>query len=601
MNYVCVSSSLYPIDLASIIFYFADGKINNKDKIKIFIVDDIYITDNIVHRILSPQLALPSHFLVHDKEDTYRPVFIPVSNEFKDSYIESLSQSISLIVNAVSNFNNKEGKKINDRGKQILANLFSKKNHDEQPGGFIGSICKYIFKDIFKRDIDVELYSKFIYSLEGQALAIEALRDLGMEIVNELGNNKFRFLKGGFIELDFKSIGKHSLRTGKIKNNEITFYNSDDGIIMHLSIRDKQKKKAKIEFKGRKISDFKIRLRGPLELVYEAKLGINTHLPWYCKSIFNSVQSWHIYTVEEMISPISVAVKDRVSIKLGGRGKRLIPSGYSLIEFEHPSILAYIKTTTNIGDIDYKMLDDWHNIINNYPKSEEKVLKHQGGVNEYINSNLISIRKQLIVGSTQPILSYVSSNGNPVQYGRAIINLIGCIKFIKNCTIIANKFVYSPKQRNLLIQLGMIDNDSKPILDKITSRAKKIISDSSTWRKHISIPRKYLENFVEVNFIKNIEELENKPWLLNNSNIKNIFMDNDLSLDKCAYELRREAIQYYKCVISLTSSCLKADVFRSWLLMGSKDYISVVKKLLNKRIKKSFIMSAKLWDIDLTH
>lgn len=598
MNYVCVSSSLYPIDLASIIFYYADGKINNKDRIKIFVVDDIYITDNIVHRILSPQLALPSHFLVHDKEDTYRPVFIPISNEFKDSYIESLSQSISLVVNAVSNFNNKEGEKVNDRGKQILANLFSKTSYDEQPGGFVGLMCKYIFKDIFKRDIDVKLYSKFIYSLEGQTLAIEALRDFGMEILNELGNNKFRFLKGGFIELDFKSIVKYRLRTGKIKNNEIIFYNSDDEIRMSLSLRDRQKKKTNIEFKGKKISDFKIRLRGPIELVYEAKLGINTHVPWYCKSIFNSVQNWHIYTVEEMISPISVAVKDRTSIKVGGKGKRLIPSGYSLIEFEHPSVLAYIKTTTNIGDIDYKMLDDWYNIINNYPKSNEKVLKHQGGVNEYINSNLISIRKQLIVGSAQPILSYISSNGNPVQYGRAIINLIGCIKFIKDCTIIANKFVYSPKQRNLLIRLSMINNDNKPLLNKITSRVKKLINDSNTWRKHISIPRQFLENFVEVNFIKNIEELENKPWLLNNSNFKNLFIDNNLPLDKWAYELRCEAIQYYKCVVSLISSCLKADIFRSWLLMGSNDYISVVKKLLNKRIKKSFIMSAKLWDID---
>ena len=141
MNYVCVSSSLYPIDLASIIFYFADGKITNKDRIKIFIVDDIYITDNIVHRILSPQLALPTHFLVHDKEDTYRPIFIPVSNEFKDSYIESLSQSISLIVNAVSNFNNKEGEKINERGKRILSDLLIKRKYNEQPGVFISSIC----------------------------------------------------------------------------------------------------------------------------------------------------------------------------------------------------------------------------------------------------------------------------------------------------------------------------------------------------------------------------------------------------------------------------------------------------------------------------
>lgn len=399
------------------------------------------------------------------------------------------------------------------------------------------------FSDI-RIEGDYHYAKKFIQNIYNDILALP------------LGD--FKFLKGGKIEVyvDDKwiSISKFS------KQKKICFYGNDGETYSFEEL----------------LSTKKIRFRGPLETVFLCQYGILIDLPWYLDANISDISDFE-YVGEEYISPISVDSLKRVSRMVKGDGKRLIPSGYSLIEYESDKVLRLLeKLYKEDGIIQLEDLKDWKKLINNYPVAFQKIAKSQTSVHELCNILVDCRFKTITNGLSSKKIVYK----NYITLGE---NLVEICMSMKSLRIISNrKSPYYCKLdhiNNFYLSIG-----KEPCLSELYIDVLMILN-------------KCLDFFAAFQYKTEIVldcklELEKNKSIFKQSFLCYEYLFNDMefyhSISKIEGKLKKCLYTYYELAAFISGVLLKANIFASYCLLGDEYNCCVKKIIAQRKIKKLY-------------
>jgi hypothetical protein len=594
--YVSAISSLHPIDLANIVMNYAHFAFMPDDTIFILIMKDLEVPDDLRTRILTPRIALPTPLLLLEDEEIYRQVFLPLTSSCQNNrtsvdvathiYKELLQyQASSVQLQAVE-------KRIED-----LLVFIDNSCNDLDGESVLAKIIEYIFQDIIKKRVKIASYTDFLYSSEGQKLTVQGILRLIDEILYFRGEGKsFTFVKGGHIELIQKNNPdkKCEVDLVEIGNQHVTLTNSRNSVSIFVDLKRQNITVNTQEHQEINSNDFLWELRGPLNMVFQRQIGIPVDVPWYCENVDFDVNDQRAYIGLEAVSPISVAAQERVSNWAGGSDIRLYPSAYSLLEFDHPLVKAFIASVCHlpIQDVNEK-LSDWLHLINNYPVSKQKALKHQGGVSLYIELKLAELRQQLKDGDLQPMIAIASEeNQSPAEIGLRGLCLMAINKYMRDC-MATSSVTWSDAQLERMEELGVMRNGS-PAIDTVTKLTLNLLKESAIWRHNIAQSSSVVDTIDTDDPIVLVNSLARKNF----TDSDYVFQRNDsfLPLNVCYRCLQEELTMYYKAVLALCSSVLKANIWTCWMLLGTNDYIEVCKTILSQRAKGRFFLSSLFWE-----
>jgi hypothetical protein len=314
-----------------------------------------------------------------------------------------------------------------------------------------------------------------------------------------------------------------------------------------------------------------VELRGPLDLAYLAQLGEPVHLPWYYDEM-NDTPVQHDIVVREVLSPVSVASPVRASILAGGDGRRLDPSGYTLLDFDHPTIEAFIAGlvgyTTSHERLD---LDGWRHLMANYPITRQRALKSQEVTRGYVASMVQDARRVARTGRI-PLTCDLGAllrgpSLGPLAMGGQLMAMSGLLKALESLRHVAwDPHAFTELERNLAGTPldGALERDLTPHAGVLVEQA---LLSSSAWRRRVApssgaggTPPKAARSFGGM-----------------------------------ARQLEDEARLHHKVVAALCVGPLKASLWNLWLLTGD-DVQSVIEDSLGQRSALSHALSPSLWE-----
>ena len=543
MKKVIECSSIYAIDFAAVIYSIISGG----DDEYILYINDVADTKSEYRQFIS-RLALPTLDWKLDPQGQLRQVHIPIE---KEEFIENVCKAFESYVIS-------EG--IN--GKDNYFNIFKNKLYEKilkcNDGGVEAykELIKLIIELVTGKKIDVVNFSDI--RIEGDYSRAKFFMQNVYDDILELPLGDFKFLKGGKIEIyiddEWISISKFS------KYEEVLFYGNDGKIYSFEEL----------------LFTEKIRFRGPLETVFLCQYGILIDLPWYLDADI-SISPDFEHVGEEYISPISVASRKRVSRKVNGDGRRLVPSGYSLIEYESNKVLMLLKKIYKEDRmIEVEDLRDWKNLINNYPVTFQKIAKSQTSVHEMCNIFIDSRFKKITNGLSLEKIVYK----NYITLGEKLVDVCMSLKLLR---------IISNRKSPYYCRVDYINNFYLP--------QNKENHLSELYMDILIIINKCLDFFA--NFQYKVEiALDCKSELERNKRVFNqlfleyeyLFADGEFyhSVSKIEGKLKRCLYMYYELATFISGVLLKANIFVGYCLLG-EEYNSCVEKIITQRkIKKLY-------------
>ena len=546
MKKVIECSSIYAIDFAAVIYSIISGG----DDEYILYINDVADTKSEYRQFIS-RLALPTLDWKLDPQGQLRQVHIPIENLQKEEFIENVCKAFESYVIS-------EG--IN--GKDNYFNIFKNKLYEKilkcNDGGVEAykELIKLIIELVTGKKIDVVNFSDI--RIEGDYSRAKFFMQNVYDDILELPLGDFKFLKGGKIEIyiddEWISISKFS------KYEEVLFYGNDGKIYSFEEL----------------LFTEKIRFRGPLETVFLCQYGILIDLPWYLDADI-SISPDFEHVGEEYISPISVASRKRVSRKVNGDGRRLVPSGYSLIEYESNKVLMLLKKIYKEDRmIEVEDLRDWKNLINNYPVTFQKIAKSQTSVHEMCNIFIDSRFKKITNGLSLEKIVYK----NYITLGEKLVDVCMSLKLLR---------IISNRKSPYYCRVDYINNFYLP--------QNKENHLSELYMDILIIINKCLDFFA--NFQYKVEiALDCKSELERNKRVFNqlfleyeyLFADGEYyhSVSKIEGKLKRCLYMYYELATFISGVLLKANIFVGYCLLG-EEYNSCVEKIITQRkIKKLY-------------
>lgn len=596
-KFVSAVSSLHPIDLAALVMIHSHETFTSLDDITIILIDNLEVPDENEKKILTPRFSLPTPLIILERDEVYRQVFIPLDYDAKKN-LEAINLAKDIYTRCLEPLTTKDQlsqviNRFEEAKKYIIDN-----NSASNPEAMFESLIQFIFLDVIHKKVHTPLHSTLLISKTGQECCVKALINIGQDVISK-GGRSFKFCRGGYVEVKCET-DVFDLRYGEIRESFLYILNSNKTVVMKINLAEEKNFHSTVEINNAIVEDYYLELRGPLHMFYQAQLGLPIDVPWYLENVTESDSSELLFNGMEAISPISTASRDRVSQWIGGKGVRLKPSGYSLLDFDHPIVNRFVKSICLTSNSKLDIYDDWRHLLENYPVSKQKALKHQGEVTHYCKTKLIDLRNEIKAGSVLPIINLQSNEYSHVPYlGQKMLWLMALNKYMRDCmATTTNK--WNEAQLEELEKIGIIKGGI-PNLRTFTDFSVDLIYKSRAWRQQIAISDKELEHLDDGNglfLVQTLLNITNERVLNNITNRELIDKPDFFTLDKAYSSLWEEVIHYYKVVLALTASSLKANVWNCWLLMGPNDYISVCKTILNKRNNdKVLYLSSRLWEV----
>lgn len=546
MKKIIECSSIYAIDFAAVIYNI----INDFSDEYILFINDAADTTSEYRRFIS-RLALPTLEWEIDPQGQLRQVHIPIENLQKETFIKAVGQ-------AFESYNVISGMACQgiffDKLKQVLYETTSEYSDKGIE----------LYKKLIQLIIELTTGKKILITnfadirVKGDLKHAKAfLKDIYDDILN-LPSGAFKFIKGGKIEMYIS--GKWISITNFNKQEQIQFY-GNDGLIYSFEKLQTAKK---------------IRFRGPLETVFLCQYGILIDLPWYLDADISDKADFK-YVGEEYISPISVSSVNRASKQVKGKGKRLVPSGYSLIEYESDKVLRVLEKIYKKNEkIQIEDLKDWKNLVNNYPLVSQKIAKSQTSVHEFCNVLIDCKFKQIVNGRVLKKLVYK----NYVTLGE---NLVDCCILMKVLRLISNRkspyycklacfnnFYLSEKRECCL-------NDLYVDLLLIVNKCIDFFS-AFNYNIEIALECKY--------FLEKSERIFQSMFLKS----EHMFGDDEFYhiVSKIEGKLKRCIYIYYELATFISGVLLKANIFSGYCLLGEEYNICIKKIMAQRKIKKLY-------------
>lgn len=538
MKKIIECSSIYAIDFAAVIYSI----ISSSNDEYIIYINDVAETKSEYREFIS-RLALPTFNWKIDPQGQLRQIHIPINDLKKKEFMEA-------VCNAFKSYSEKE--ELSENYFKILIQKLSEfvLDYDNYSIEAYKLLIEQIIELVTGKKIDIMNFANI--RMEGDINnAKKFLKSVYNDIL-KLPQGNFKFLKGGKIEV---YIEDKWIKISKFKKQEnICFYAHDGTIYSFEEI----------------CSVKKIRFRGPLETIFLCEYGKLIDLPWYLDADLSDNFNYD-YMGIEYISPISVSSFRRVSKVMKGDGKRLVPCGYSLIEYESDKVLGLLKKLyKEKSDIHWDDLKDWRMLINNYPVTFQKVAKSQTSVYEWCNTLLEYRFKEVTNGLVFEKLEYK----NFVMLG---------VKLVDACVIMKLLRLVSNPKSPYYCNLGDIDNfyldyEKKEGLNEL-------------YRDILMIIDRCL-NFFE-NFQYRIEcvidckkEVEKSAEIFENSlvNCESIFQNKEFShvVSKIEGKIKKCLYTYYELAIFISGVLLKANIFTGYCVLG-EDYANCIRKIIAQR------------------
>lgn len=535
-------SSLYAIDFAEVIYNLVD----EEDNIEyILFINDSADTKSEYREFIS-RLALPTLKWDIDPQGQLRQIHIPIEKSNKEKFIESVKS-------AIDSYSSPELLKNKENYFHILLEKLAERLFKCSDNGIecYKELIKLMIELISGKTIDILNFGD-IRETGDKEKARNFLLKM-KDCISELPPNNYQFLKGGkievFVENKWIAINAFSNKNG------IELYGINKKIYSFNQLYDSER----------------IRFRGPLESVFLCQYGILIDLPWYLEANI-SVDVWDKCIGEEYISPISVSSVTRASKKIKGKGMRLIPSGYSLIEYDSDNVVMLLrKIYKEDKSICLDDLDDWKFLVNNYPVSHQKIAKSQTSVHELCNM-LLEERFKELTGNT--FLGEISYK-NYVTLGKNLVDVYVIIKFLR---LLSNKKSPYFKKINLLNCIYFEESYDNSLcmfykdIIKIVNKTEEFFGAFDYKIEYVIKCKKEIEDNQNI-FLRNI-----KDNISHGDQFYHKVSKIERTIKSCLYT-------YYELATFISGVLLKANIFSAFCALGF-EYKDCVKRILQQREHK---------------
>ena len=280
----------------------------------------------------------------------------------------------------------------------------------------------------------------------------------------------------------------------------------------------------------------------------------------------------------------------RVSEWAGGLGCRLKPSGYSLIDYDHPVIRAYVSAAARIGYTSDEQLSDWRHFLDNFPQAKQKAAKHQGKADQYCKLRLVHLRTALRSGNADILVQPVEAGPlSRATAGLRALTFCGVLRYMWDCGVPESGISWSDAQVCALRQIGLL-GDGVPHQERISLIAASLIDEIKSWIASVAVPAPEQSDGMDAFRLYDLVAAS-RPEL------RQRVPAGSRDVRKWAHDLESSAKDYYRCVLAVCSSSLKAHVWLMWTLLGPRVYIAECEGLLGRRGDRRLLpLTARLWE-----
>ncbi len=552
-NYIVSASSFDPIDLMSLLVAKSIHRSKNEECCFTVILEDDNKFFAEPRSLYSHRFSLPSFVIRLDSQNNLKQLYHMITGDPANN-VDSITRSSKKILKFLELPERLIIQKKLDTLAELLTN--SPRNTVEQMQLLLGSVLQDLLGNV-----TITPLSQIQQNVEGVSAIKSALSKLQNEISKFANDGCWGFHKGGKILVLYDNDWIEFERGKKDGNNvylisscnrfEVPWY-SDGGVEL--------------------ASSSFIRLKGPLILanLIELGKGLVPHLPWYCEVWGNSSGYFRIL---EFITPVTVVSCQRVSKSAKGIGRRLKPSGYSLLDFYHESasIRKYVNDVAGL-DCDQNV-SNWIEFANSIPTSKQKGAKGQLVVSKYVEMRLDSIR--MLAASNFAGLSE-NQPLTEVSCGEELLLLIVSLEKVRKVWVAS-----IPPDSSTIAIRNWISDDSINI-DTAFNEFLKICDCSKSWRNRISPTTIIDEPYEkELERIRNVfSEWVRLDWRIGSCSDKS----KTFLLTIMISFLYSEVKHYYSLVLAIITTALKSTAWSMWLLNGGTGTDEIIgAALISKR------------------
>ena len=594
--FVCAVSSVHPIELAAFALANSGPRAGPIPMLQVFYMHDRHKPQNQRAKYLSSHDALPAPFLLIDKQRVIRQLFQPLS----DGSLENVGRILSLLNlyefllqsepdDADSDGSNSVVERIN-----LLKLQLQNRSNLETPKKVAEEIINYTIGGLVDSEISVLCYEDYLSSSQGQAACRAALAAIRSEIERNARQLPcaVAFVRGGYIALKFGD-NRHELRLGHFDGNRLDIYDEAREICLHIV----NASEVNLSIHGSVVLDtFEVELRGPLLQSFLAQIGTLIDAPWYLDNVERiesgerRIVATGLVEAVEAISPVSTSDNTRVSVWAGGQGLRLSPSGYSLIHYRSNSALRLIRALARLPpSIEFDDLEDWRHLLENYPRADQKLLKSQDGINQYLAIKTAENYRRLMTSNLQGFEIFQTADCGIVSLGKRMSELIALIKCTRASQHASTKDAFSQTQPQC----------TEETFNKMHEAAMRLISASRSWQSTVLSSASLLDRlgrcsdgapagWTPSELLVGTEKSDATTKSTGSTN----------NLDQLEKALRLEATAYYKVVAATCASVLKTHCLNLWLTMARHDFSIAVADLIKRRGNQCTLrLATRLWKI----
>ncbi|MEQ3530175.1 hypothetical protein [Pseudoalteromonas sp. XMcav11-Q] len=565
---VVATSSFHPIDLTAAIFNLLQ---DNSAQLKILVESGSGMTSLIPRaRCGAAYHSLPLPLAITENGGVVRQLHIPLDLEKKgigfSLYINALKK---LPGSSVINFNKLE--------------IFSDING--KPESSMAEALSLVLKELLSgQNIIVDEIKSYAQRKEGVYETLQALEALENQLINSDGE-VFDFLKGGYLEL------KTFKETKKFRGAKVIF----DAVYL-IDEKGFEKSTSYIKSlieRGRAILFFK----GPMELHWLESVGSLAHLPWYCELIPCSKMSKHGISVDEYISPFSVASKIR-SPAFGSNKYRLEPSGYTLLDYlEVDQVRKFVSLTISRDGIAEGLEKTlWKKVTDLYPAVKQKALKSQSS-SSYIRQELLKNSLRELKSGNELGLQVFMQEGD-VFISDKLTQLASLVKLLREKKQRPNgNFEFSNLQFETLSKAKLLEGNVVSNI-RLMELCKSVLSEALIWCSWMAPSSKAFEpkslSSDDLNHAVNQIVGYRSQFEYDNNN--HIDCCNKEKLESQVKIIENVLERVIEIMIAYLAGPLKAHIFNLWLLDESNLRKSW-QCLSSKRRFNSLSLKVVLWRV----
>ena len=549
MDLVALVTSLHPIDLSALAFRRHEAW---SRRAVVLSARSATLSTRPERRVKQAPQSFPTVQLVRESSGTFRQLFVP---------LESIDGCP-------------------DRALDWISSKYPERTHQRQLRA-LESAARHPVEE----RLQALLHEVLSTLWPGELVIVDAIRHLGSEVGRAATRRglarmlqaqpasgpaqPLRFERGGYIELDGSS--------------RITAGSPDD---IRRALNESRT----------------VRLGGPLELVYLDALGEPIHLPWYCETVTrrsgDASQGSGNVTVREHVSPISSVSSARSWKSSGSNSLRLDPTGYTLIDYDDASVTEFLDSVVGHPSRPTDMYD-WRSLTKRYPRSDQKALKDQFPVAQYVAEEIAQWRRAFTRGAspTPQFRALISPSLElPTVHvlGALSCEVIGVLRVLESTKHQPGLEDHlSPLLRSL--QPSAFASAETGAVALFRERVSRLTTAMGAWQHAIAPDEDQLDGFGESTYVSDVALLLDAT-LHSTPSVRPFPARNEsgTSFGALAKHLEAHTRTYYQLVVALLNGPLKANGWNLYSLLGQAAP-EVCHSLAQRRPEPYLDLTAQLW------